>query len=73
MTFVSDGSLASIVMTTGAFLILCVITYLFFVGGERIIRYIGEGGVKVVTRFMGLILAVIGTQMLIEGIKGVWP
>jgi len=73
MTFVSDGRLASIVMTTGAFLILCVITYLFFVGGERIIRYIGEGGVKVVTRFMGLILAVIGTQMLIEGIKGVWP
>ena len=72
MSFVSDGRVISVVMTIGAFLILCGITYLFFVGGERIVRYIGEGGVKVVTRFMGLILAVIGTQMVIEGIKGVW-
>ncbi len=72
MSFVADGKTISIIITVGAFLVLCVITYLFFVGGERIIRYIGQGGVKVVTRFMGLILAVIGTQMLIEGIKGVW-
>ncbi|MGD8375303.1 MAG: MarC family protein [Acidobacteriota bacterium] len=28
------------------------------------------GGVQVVTRLMGLILAVIGVQMLIEGIGG---
>ncbi|MFZ0426674.1 MAG: MarC family protein [Acidobacteriota bacterium] len=72
MSFVSDGRLPSLVITIGAFLLLCVITYLFFAGGERFIRYIGRGGVKVVTRFMGLILAVIGTQMLIEGIRGVW-
>jgi len=72
MSFVSDGKAVSLAITAGAFLVLCVITYLFFVGGERIIRYIGQGGVKVVTRFMGLILAVIGTQMLVEGIKGIW-
>lgn len=72
MSFVSDGKPVSLAMTVGAFLVLCVITYVFFMGGERIVRYIGQGGVKVVTRFMGLILAVIGTQMLIDGIKGVW-
>ena len=72
MSFVSDGSPVSVFVTIGAFLVLCVITYLFFAGGDRFIHYIGQGGVKVVTRFMGLILAVIGTQMLIEGIRGVW-
>lgn len=73
MTFVSRDRPFSILITIAAFLVLCAITYVFFVGGQRFIRYIGQGGVKVVTRFMGLILAVIGTQMLIEGIKGVWP
>lgn len=72
MSFVSRDRPLSLFITVAAFLVLCAITYLFFVGGKRFIRYIGQGGVKVITRFMGLILAVIGTQMLIEGIKGVW-
>jgi multiple antibiotic resistance protein len=71
MSFVADGKALSILITIGAFLTLCVVTYLFFAGGERFIRYIGQGGVKVVTRFMGLILAVIGIQMLIEGIQAI--
>ena len=73
MTFVSRDRPLSILITVSAFLVLCAITYVFFVAGQRFIRYVGQGGVKVVTRFMGLILAVIGIQILIEGIKGVWP
>jgi multiple antibiotic resistance protein len=42
----------------------------FFVSGERFVNYIGHNGIKVVTRLMGLILAVIGVQMLILGIGG---
>jgi len=42
----------------------------FFVSGERIVKYIGDNGIKVVTRMMGLILAVIGVQMLIQGVGG---
>jgi multiple antibiotic resistance protein len=34
------------------------------------VTYLGEGGIKAVTRLMGLILAVIGVQMLITGIGG---
>jgi multiple antibiotic resistance protein len=34
------------------------------------VRFLGQSGLNVVTRMMGLILAVIGVQMLIEGIKG---
>ena len=33
-------------------------------------KYIGDNGIKVITRLMGLILAVIGVQMLIHGIGG---
>lgn len=53
-----------------AFLVLCVVTYVFFVFGERFVTYIGENGVKVITRLMGLILAVIGVQVLIHSIGG---
>jgi small neutral amino acid transporter SnatA (MarC family) len=47
---------------------LCGITYLFFIFGQRLVKFIGVNGINVVTRLMGLILAVIGTQMLIQGI-----
>jgi multiple antibiotic resistance protein len=40
----------------------------FFIFGERLVNYFGDNGIKVVTRLMGLILAVIGVQMLINGI-----
>ena len=35
-----------------------------------VLAVIGEGGLSIVTRLMGLILAVIGIQMLIGGIAG---
>jgi multiple antibiotic resistance protein len=31
---------------------------------------VGEGAITVITRIMGLILAVIGVQMVIEGVHG---
>ena len=33
-------------------------------------QFIGDNGIKVITRLMGLILAVIGTQMVIVGVGG---
>jgi multiple antibiotic resistance protein len=70
MNFASAGTATEFVVTVGAFLLLCVITFFFFVSGERFVRYIGDNGIKVITRLMGLILAVIGVQMLIHGIGG---
>jgi multiple antibiotic resistance protein len=48
-----------------------LLTYICFVFGERLIGAIGESGVKIVTRLMGLILAVVGVQMAIGGVLGV--
>jgi multiple antibiotic resistance protein len=53
-----------------ALIVSFVITFFFFVSGERFVKYIGDNGIKVITRLMGLILAVIGVQMLIHGIGG---
>jgi len=71
MNFASAGGAREFVVTVCAFLVLCVLSYGFFVFGERLVTYLGDNGVKVVTRLMGLILAVIGVQMLIQGVGGV--
>lgn len=70
MNFASTGGASEFIVTVGAFFVLCVISYVFFVSGERFVKYIGDNGIKVVTRLMGLILAVIGVQMLIDGVGG---
>lgn len=70
MSFASEGGLAGLLVTAGAFLVLCAVSYILFVSGERFVKYLGPNGIKVVTRMMGLILAVIGVQMLIHGIHG---
>ena len=70
MNFSSTGGLTEVIITTAAFALLCLITYVFFVAGERLVHLLGDNGLSVVTRLMGLILAVIGTQMVITGIEG---
>jgi multiple antibiotic resistance protein len=70
MNFSSTGGATDVIITTVAFALLCIITYIFFVAGERLVHLLGDNGLSVVTRLMGLILAVIGTQMVITGIGG---
>lgn len=64
------GEYTNLIITILAFGILCLITYFIFVSGEKIKKVLGTSILKVFTRMMGLILLVIGTQMLIEGFYG---
>ncbi|MEL0027688.1 MAG: MarC family protein [Perlucidibaca sp.] len=73
MNYASAGGWAEVAITAGVFLLLCLITFACFVFSARIIALIGTTGLGIVTRLMGLILAVIGTQMLIEGVLAVIP
>jgi len=41
-----------------------------FVFGKKFVTFIGAGALGVITRMMGLILEVIGTQMVIGGLRG---
>lgn len=68
MNFATEGGIAETVVTIIAFGLLCALTCILFLFGERFVKAIGPSALNVVTRMMGLILAVIGTQMLIEGI-----
>jgi multiple antibiotic resistance protein len=70
MNFSAGGGLLEMATTIAAFAVLCVITYVLFVFGERFVAFIGASALGVITRMMGLILAVIGTQMVIEGAHG---
>jgi multiple antibiotic resistance protein len=56
-----------------AFALLCVTTWFGFVAGERLVRYLGSSFLTVITRLMGLILAVVGTEMLITGLRAAFP
>ena len=70
MSFSSTGNILQVIITIVVFALLCLITYLFFLFGQKFVRFIGDSGIKVITRLMGLILAVIGTQMVLQGISG---
>ena len=70
MNYSARGGLLEMVTTIAAFAVLCVVTYVLFVFGEKFVTFIGAGALGVITRMMGLILAVIGVQMVIEGLHG---
>ena len=66
MNFSASGGWFDIASTVAIFSTLCLITYFCFVFGERIVHKLGRSALQIITRLMGLILAVIGVQMLIE-------
>ncbi|WP_031434089.1 MarC family protein [Methylomarinum vadi] len=68
MNFSARGGILEMILTISSFAILCVITYVLFIFGKKFVEFIGVGALGVITRLMGLILAVIGTQMVIEGL-----
>ena len=71
MNFVGfEKSVLNVILVIAIFAIMCVITYFLFLSSRRIASKISPGILKVVSRIMGLILAVIAVQMIINGIIG---
>ena len=69
MNFVgAEKSLRNVILVIVIFAIMCGITYLLFISSQMVARKISPSLLKVVSRIMGLILAVIAIQMLINGI-----
>ena len=69
MNYSAAGGWMEITVTTIVFAVLCFITFICFISSSKILLAIGENGLGIVTRLMGLILAVIGVEILIVGIK----
>lgn len=50
-------------------MIACLIVYLVFDSAQRISTFLGVGGIRVLTRLMGLLLAVIAVQFMVNGLQ----
>ncbi len=70
MSYAADGGMAAVLRVLAAMAIVCVLTWLSFLGSDSLTKVLGQNAIKVVSRLMGLILAVIGTQMVIAGVRG---
>lgn len=69
MNYSAAGGWQEIVITVSVFLALCFITFFCFIFSSKILSLVSQSGLTMITRLMGLILAVIGVQMLITGIN----
>lgn len=49
--------------------VVLILTYLIYVGGSKIIGFLGETGNKVMMRLMGLIVMVIAVEFFFSGLK----
>ena len=69
MNNVTNGSFIHIAIVIIIFALMIFLTYLAFVLSERIVNNVGENLITVIAKIMGLILAIMGTGMTVEGIK----
>lgn len=69
MNFVSNASYVHIGLVILIFGLMCALTYVTFSLSELIVNKIGQNVISVIGKIMGLIIAIIGTSMIIEGIK----
>lgn len=69
MNFVANGSqihLIIVVLITG---LVVLLNYLAFISSALIVKVLGKNVITVLGKIMGLLIAIIGTDMFIEGVK----
>lgn len=69
MNFVTNATYIHIGIILLVFALMIFLTYLAFILSDIIVKKIGSNIISVIGKLMGLILAIIGTGMLIDGIK----
>ncbi|SIQ65171.1 MarC family protein [Maribacter ulvicola] len=69
MNFVSSAQPVHIAIVIAVFAFMSLLTYLTFRLSNLIVRLVGYNVISVIGKIMGLIIAIIGTGMIIEGIK----
>ena len=69
MNFVSNTNYSHITIVILIFAIICYLNFVAFHLSDYLTEKIGENIITVFGKIMGLIIAIIGTDMVIEGIK----
>ena len=75
---VSEGSSkvdagASIAVLVGYGVVVALATYAVFSASGRIARALGQTGIDVMTRLMGLVLAALAVELLADGMQKLFP
>ncbi|ETI65970.1 MarC family protein [Neobacillus vireti] len=73
MTHAHSHHLSNLIIVFVSFSLVLALSFVLFSYSSPIIAKLGQGGLNIITRLMGLILAVISIQMIAEGIKGLFP
>lgn len=69
MNFVVKANLFQVLVTIIIFALIVILTYLAFTYSSYILKFVGKKNFVIVGKIMGLILGVLGANMLIQGIK----
>ena len=69
MNFVSNVEALQIILVIAIFGSMSLLTYLTFRMSDYIVNIVGNNVISVIGKIMGLIIAIIGTGMIIQGIK----
>jgi multiple antibiotic resistance protein len=69
MNYVTSDAYVHLAIVIVIFAVMILLTYLAFTLSELIVKKIGNHLILVIGKIMGLILAIMGTGMAIEGIK----
>jgi len=69
MNFVANVSTLQIILVIAIFGSMSLITYYTFRLSNLIVKVVGNNVISVIGKIMGLIIAIIGTGMIIQGIK----
>ena len=68
------GEAASVGNTVGVYLVMVavvVVTFLLFLAAVPLEKLLGDTGINVVTRLLGMLLAALSVQFVIDGIRNV--
>lgn len=69
MNYVTNANLVHTGIVIAIFALMIFLTYVAFSLSEIIVKKVGPNLIAVIGKLMGLILAIIGTKMITEGIK----
>ncbi len=69
MNYVTNAEIVHIGIVIAVFALMCLLTYFFFLISDKLVELLGTNVISVIAKIMGLIIAIIGTNMIIEGVK----
>jgi len=69
MNFVVNADLIQVFITIMIFALIIFFTYLAFIYSNIIVRLLGENNLLIIGKIMGIVIGVLGANMLIGGIK----